>query len=76
MVISAKTEIQTGIFLECSFSSTGSYLWWDPGAGIGQSVWKGDEQLSGVSVISVLIGVQGVRGHVGDGDLQHHQALV
>lgn len=64
------------MFLVCGSTSTSPYLWWDPGSGIGQSVWKGDKQLSGMSVISVLLRVQGVRGHVGDGDLQHHQPLV
>lgn len=29
-----------------------------------------------MSIVSILEGVQGVRGHVGDGDLQHHQPLV
>lgn len=52
------------------------YLWWDPGAGVRQRVGQGDKQLSSMSVISVLVGVKGVRGHVGDGDLQHHQPLV
>lgn len=44
-------------------------------ASVRQCVWKGDEQLGSVSVVSVLLRVQWVRGHVGDGDLQHHQPL-
>lgn len=73
-VISAKTEIQTDVTSPLQHCNT--YLRWDSGAGIRQSVWKGDEQLSGVSVVSVLLRVQRVRGHVGDGDLQHYQPLV
>lgn len=57
-------------------SSLTLYLWWDSGARVGQSGRKSDEKLSGMSVVSVLLGVQRVRGHVGDGDLQHHHSLV
>lgn len=67
---------QSTRLLKKDFSCQSLYLWWDPGAGIRQSVWKGYEQLSSVGVIAVLLGVHGVRGRVGDGDLQHHQPLV
>lgn len=52
------------------------YLLWDPGACVWHCVRKRDEQLSGMSIISVLLGKQRIGWLVGDGDLQHHQTLV
>lgn len=52
------------------------HLCWDPGAGVWQRVWKSDIQLCSVSIVSILLWVEGVRGKVGDCDLQHHQPLV
>lgn len=52
------------------------YLRWDTGAGVRQRAREWDIQLGGVSVVAVLLRMQGVRGQVGDSDLQHHQPLI
>lgn len=52
------------------------YLCRDPGPRVRQRVWKRDEQLSGMGVVPILLGEQGVGWRIGDGDLQHHQTLV
>lgn len=51
-------------------------LRWDSGACVGQSGWERDHDLGSMSIVSILKGLEGVRGHVGNGHLQHHQSLV
>lgn len=51
-------------------------LWRDPGASIRQRVWEGDQQLSSMSIITIVVRAKRIRGHVCDGDFQHNQTLV